>query len=54
MSRVGLLGYREKLQREVNSESMLEVFFLLAFHCVCYYNQAQLPDSENPAPLPDC
>ena len=42
------------LRGEVNSDSMLELFLWLAFHCSCYFNHTQCPASENPAPLPDC
>ena len=39
---------------EANSDSMLELFLGLAFHCLCYYNHTLRFASENPAPLPDC
>ena len=42
--------YRE----EANSDSMLELFPWLAFHCFCCYNHTEWPASENSAPLPDC
>ena len=37
-------------REEANSDSMLELFLWLAFHCFCYYNHTEWPASENPAP----
>ena len=42
--------YRE----EANSDSLLELFIWLAFHCFCYCNHTEWFASENLAPLPDC
>ena len=60
-SESGKTGYwlNIRLQGKVNSDSKLELFLWLVFFVFVFffrfcYNRALQPDSENPAPLPDC
>ena len=47
------LTMRNGCREEANSDSMIELFFCLVFHCVCYYDHTEWLASGYPDPLPD-